>query len=261
VPKGWRFPRSYDELVDAAVGARVWLPLENVFCTELWAGHAAKRDLTYIVPSDQPAPAAGRADGATPRTDAAAEKVWNENPDFHGFTLVSDDFARQLERELADASADNAALREEMALKLAACDCAAMMDLPESHESNKVVVRGNPAWSPAFESVMRRTAECIALRAQLATAQAKIAALETQLEAHAWKISPAMAQAQIDQLNAKVAELEHDKARMDWLGQRYVAAHRDRHFEGRTADFGWSQERSTVSLRAAIDAARKEGQP
>jgi hypothetical protein len=59
----------------------------------------------------------------------------------------------------------------------------------------------------------------------------------------------------------KIAELEQDKARLDWLAQRYVAAHHDRHFEARTADFGWSAERSTVSLRAAIDAARKEGQP
>lgn len=57
-------------------------------------------------------------------------------------------------------------LVERNALQLAACDCAAMMDLAESHESNKVVVRGNPAWSPAFDSVMRRTAECIELRAR-----------------------------------------------------------------------------------------------
>ncbi len=36
---------------------------------------------------------------------------------------------------------------------------------------------------------------------------AKIAALESQLEAHAWKISPAMAQAQIDALNAQIYRL------------------------------------------------------
>ena len=39
----------------------------------------------------------------------------------------------------------------------------------------------------------------------LSQAQAKIVALESQLEAHAWTISPAMAQAQIDQLLADKA--------------------------------------------------------
>lgn len=67
-------------------------------------------------------------------------------------------------------------LVERNALQLAACDCAAMMDLAEPHESNKVVVRGNPAWSPAFDSVMRRTAECIELRAETGKLTAQLAA-------------------------------------------------------------------------------------
>jgi hypothetical protein len=37
--------------------------------------------------------------------------------------------------------------------------------------------------------------------------RAKIVSLESQLEAHAWTISPAMAQAQIDQLLADKARL------------------------------------------------------
>ena len=41
----------------------------------------------------------------------------------------------------------------------------------------------------------------------LSQAQAKIVALESQLEAHAWTISPAMAQAQIDALNAQIYRL------------------------------------------------------
>lgn len=64
-------------------------------------------------------------------------------------------------------SAEVGALHEHKAQQLAACDAAAMMDTAETHEKNKTVTRDNPFWSPAFESVMRRTAECIALRAEV----------------------------------------------------------------------------------------------
>lgn len=63
--------------------------------------------------------------------------------------------------------------QEQIGQQLAACDCAAMMDTPETHEKNKTVTRENPFWSNAFESVMRRTAECIALRAELAKERAQ----------------------------------------------------------------------------------------
>ena len=36
----------------------------------------------------------------------------------------------------------------------------------------------------------------------------EIAELKAELESHAWEISPAMAQAKIDQLNAEIAELQ-----------------------------------------------------
>jgi hypothetical protein len=58
-------------------------------------------------------------------------------------------------------------LQEELGLKLAACSCAAIMDTPETHEQNKSVTRESPAWTPAFEAVMRRTAECIELRSKV----------------------------------------------------------------------------------------------
>jgi hypothetical protein len=63
------------------------------------------------------------------------------------------------------AEAEIESLQEQRGMQLAACDCAATMDTKETHEGNKTVTRGNPYWSPAFESVMRRTAECIKLRA------------------------------------------------------------------------------------------------
>lgn len=68
--------------------------------------------------------------------------------------------------------------QERNAQQLAACDCAAMMDTAETHEKNKSVVRGNPFWSPAYVSVMRRTAECITLRTRLALADDLAKALE-----------------------------------------------------------------------------------
>lgn len=65
-------------------------------------------------------------------------------------------------------------LQHENAQKLAACDCAAMMDTPESHEKNKSIARDNPFWSPAFDSVMRRTGECIQLRAEVQRLKAEL---------------------------------------------------------------------------------------
>jgi uncharacterized coiled-coil protein SlyX len=51
----------------------------------------------------------------------------------------------------------------------------------------------------------------------VAECQKRIERLNAELENVAWKSSPALAQAQIDQLVARNAELERDKARLDWL--------------------------------------------
>jgi phage shock protein A len=84
--------------------------------------------------------------------------------------------------------------------------------------------------------------------------RAKIAALETQLEAHAWTISPAMAQAQIDALNAKIAELEKDKARLDWIEANADQIHCSESVAGNIEQY-W-----VAPTRAAIDA-EMEGTP
>ena len=47
--------------------------------------------------------------------------------------------------------------------------------------------------------------------------QKRVERLNEEIEQNAWKSSPALAQAQIDQLVARNAELERDKARLDWL--------------------------------------------
>ena len=51
----------------------------------------------------------------------------------------------------------------------------------------------------------------------VAECQKRIERLNSELENVAWKSSPALAQAQIDQLVARNAELEKDKTRLDWL--------------------------------------------
>ena len=86
---------------------------------------------------------------------------------------------------------------------------------------------------------------------------AKIAALETQLEAHAWTVSPAMAQAQIDRLLA-------DKARLDWLEQNmwHIWTNvRARSAVPRFVVKSFCGIFFSKTVRAAIDAASKEGQP
>jgi hypothetical protein len=50
-----------------------------------------------------------------------------------------------------------------------------------------------------------------------AECQKRVERLNAELENVAWKSSPALAQAQIDQLVARNAELAKDKARLDWL--------------------------------------------
>jgi predicted RNase H-like nuclease (RuvC/YqgF family) len=55
------------------------------------------------------------------------------------------------------------------------------------------------------------------LREAVAECQKRIERLNAELENVAWTSSPALAQAQIDQLVARNAELERDKARLDWL--------------------------------------------
>jgi chromosome segregation ATPase len=51
----------------------------------------------------------------------------------------------------------------------------------------------------------------------VAECQKRVERLNEEIEQNAWKSSPALAQAQIDQLVARNAELERDKARLDWL--------------------------------------------
>jgi hypothetical protein len=137
----------------------------------------------------------------TPLTNAEIERHDGEDSFQHYI-----DFARSLERKLAELEAENAALREFktdmedafknimaenckddrvhctcvptlrqkvkeleelLGQKLAACSCAAIMDTKETHSKAKIE-KDNPFWSPAYEDVMKRTSECIALRARVA---------------------------------------------------------------------------------------------
>lgn len=109
-------------------------------------------------------------------------------------------------------------LQEQIGQQLAACDCAAIMDTPEMHEKNKTVTRENPFWSNAFESVMRRTAECIALRAEVERLKKPTSEIEgdspenTETNPKSWVAWKARAE-------RAEAELAKERARLRYLSE------------------------------------------
>jgi hypothetical protein len=75
--------------------------------------------------------------------------------------------------------------------------------------------------------------------------------LKEEIEQNAWKSSPALAQAQIDQLVARNAELERDKARLDWIEANADQIHCSECWAGNIEQY-W-----VAPIRAAIDAEMK----
>lgn len=176
-------------------------------------------------------------------------------------------------------------LQEQIGQQLAACDCAAIMDTPEMHEKNKTVTRENPFWSNAFESVMRRTAECIALRAEVErlTRERRIEQMTAEhLAVRAERAEAELANAKEllreirdhevneadeadkflrdhipSELSKVRAELAKERARLDWLESNPI------HEWGFSADLKWLtfNGESVMSVRSAIDAAMKEDAP
>ena len=103
----------------------------------------------------------------------------------------------------------------------------------------------------------------------LAASRARCEELEKELESHVWEISPAMAQAKIDELNAKVAslasenaKLREDKERLDWLdGQKIegVTMAQPRWcWRVRSGPSVSETGEQHSSIRAAIDEARAD---
>ena len=78
--------------------------------------------------------------------------------------------------------------------------------------------------------------------------------LNEEIEKNAWTSSPALAQAQIDQLVARNAELARDKARLDWIEVNADQIHCSKSGAG-NIEMYW-----IAPTRAAIDAAM-EGKP
>jgi hypothetical protein len=68
------------------------------------------------------------------------------------------------EAERDKLKADNARIYERSAQQLAACDVAAISDTVDTFAKSECP-KDSPFWSPAYESVRRRTVECIKLRA------------------------------------------------------------------------------------------------
>ena len=78
--------------------------------------------------------------------------------------------------------------------------------------------------------------------------------LNEEIEKNAWTSSPALAQAQIDQLVARNAELARDKARLDWIEVNADQIHCSKSGAG-NIEMYW-----IAPTRAAIDADM-EGKP
>ena len=76
--------------------------------------------------------------------------------------------------------------------------------------------------------------------------------LNAELENVAWKSSPALAQAQIDQLVARNAELEIDKERLDWIEATADWIRFSKSGAGNNIEQYW-----VAPTRAAIDATMK----
>ena len=73
-----------------------------------------------------------------------------------------------------------------------------------------------------------------ALYAEIDQLRAENKRLEEELESHAWEISPAMAQAKIDHLNARVEELEAEVAKLK--GERDADRRREYGYSQQTVD-------------------------
>lgn len=76
---------------------------------------------------------------------------------------------------------------------------------------------------------------------QIARAEARAAELEAEMERNAWTISPAMAQARIEQLAARVAELERDIADITEVWGHEITDYLKARAEGRARKQGGAQ--------------------
>lgn len=121
---------------------------------------------------------------STPRTDAEKETAYFAY--FGGWADVTTaTFARQLETELAAANARIAEL--------------------ESFVKDPIRLHAHCVRTLTNAQVAHLFGE------RMTEIQNRCSALESQLESHAWTISPAMAQATIDAQAKRIAELEKDK--------------------------------------------------
>lgn len=82
--------------------------------------------------------------------------------------------AEALEKERDELRAQ----RDREFMRLAACGVAAICDTPTSM-AEQLIESSNPNWSASYGDVLRRTKECIALRAALAASQERVRELES----------------------------------------------------------------------------------
>jgi hypothetical protein len=200
------------------------------------------------LPVSEPAPAAG---SDTPRTDANAAwfaelvKRWT-NAQMPTQVICGDieltdaELTRQLERELADAEHSNMNHR----------------DYIGRLEVDRKDLRDQLA---AALAEVREQARLLSMSGERESGLlATIQQMEDEIEQQSWKVSPAMAQAQIDQLNAKIAELGKNYHELIYgVGKKYEDETRHQ----TALRYILAHERNSTSGPDAARSASKEGQP
>lgn len=116
-----------------------------------------------------------------------------------------------------------------------------------------------------YKADYERCEEVIAsLEQQLAASQARCRELEAELESHAWTITPAMAQAKIDQLHVTLAAREQRISDLEFKVRETVGIYQAR-IDERKAQLdaaAHDAERLRMTLQAILDAdERGQGLP
>lgn len=205
----------------------------------------------------------------TPRTDAATIPFDAKGCERDDRVPVS--FARQLERELQQATADNSSLAERLTAAELERDRlgAELEELQGSHDLNQIAsdalndLRADLARVTAELEHHKSVKETIdsahkELSREHAALRARVAELEAQIERDAWTLSPEMVQTRNDQLAAKLEQAEQRNAELvAALEELYETANRFPTFDGsRLASALDSASAALARNRAAQEASK-----
>ena len=200
----------------------------------------------------------------TPRTDAATIPFDAKGCERDDRVPVS--FARQLERELQQATADNSSLAERLTAAELERDRlgAELEELQGSHDLNQIAsdalndLRSDLSRVTAEREHHKSVKETIdsahkELSREHAALRARVAELEAQIERDAWTLSPEMVQTRNDQLAAKLEQAEQRNAELV-AALDYIA----KWVEADGADEKYDREILRVCALARAESAAQE---